>query len=67
MKEYVMQVAVYKTNGNSFADHVIVKANSYDDAKIEAIKKADALTNEQQKVVAIGKGYVLSVGGGCKW
>lgn len=67
MKEYVMQVVVHKMNGNSFVDHVLVKANSFYDAKIEAINKADALTNGQQRVEATGTGYVLQTGGGCRW
>lgn len=67
MKEYIMHVVVHKMNGNSFTDHVLVKANSLDDAQIEAINKADALTNGQQRVVALGTGYELQTGGGCRW
>lgn len=67
MKEYVMHVVVHKMNGNSFTDNVLVKANSLDDAQIEAINKADALTNGQQRVVALGTGYELQTGGGCRW
>ena len=67
MKEWIMQVAVHKMNGNSFIDHVCVKANNYDDAKIEAINKADALTNGQQRVESLGVGYELQTGGCCRW
>lgn len=67
MNEYVMQVAVMKSNGNKFADHVIVKANCFDDALIKAEHKALDLTNGQQKVISLGKGYKLEVGGGCRW
>ena len=67
MKEYVMHVVVHKMNGNSFTDHVLVKANSLDDAKIEAINKAYALTNGQQMVEPLGTGYELQTGGGCRW
>lgn len=67
MKEYVMHIVVHMMNGNSFTDLVLVKANSFDDAKIEAINKADALTNDQQRVEALGTGYELQTGGGCRW
>lgn len=67
MKEWIMQVVVHKMNGNSFTDHVCVRANNYDDAKIEAINKAYALTNGQQRVESLGRGYELQVGGGCNW
>ena len=67
MKEWVMHVVVHKMNGNTFTDHVIVKANYFVDAQIEAVNKADALTNGQQRVVALGTGYELQTGNGCRW
>ena len=45
----------------------IVKANCFNDAKIEAEHKALDLTNGQQRVISLGKGYELQVGGGCHW
>lgn len=67
MKEFVMQVGVYKANGNKFCDRIIVKANCYEDALIEAEHKAYDLTNGQQKVVSLGNGYELQIGGGCRF
>lgn len=67
MKQWIMQVGVYKANGNKYADNIIVKANCYSDALIEAELKAYDLTNGQQKVVSLNKGYELQTGGGCRW
>lgn len=66
-KEYVMQVGVFKANGSKYSDHIIVKANCFNDAKIEAEHKALDLTNGQQRVISLGIGYELQVGGGCHW
>ena len=67
MSEYVIKVVVHKASGNSFTDNIIVKASCYEDALVEAEHKALEITNGQQRVVSLNKGYKLEVGGGCRW
>ena len=67
MKEYYMETLVEKHDGRKWTSHTIVKANSFDDALIEAENRACDLSRCDQKVTSLGKGYVLDNCRGCKW
>lgn len=65
--EWVMHYGVYASNGNRWSGHIIIKADTFDDAILKVTDYCEKQSKNGNEYKATGTGYKLEYGCGCKW